>query len=511
MENGHRWGEVATDEQWDDMSALLGEGGPRRHFWLRARGRSKTHDAGSAVLGLMLSGAIRPGDECYTAAAGRDQAGLLARKIRGIAERTPEIAGAIEIQQHKIVCSLSGAVMDVISSDLASSWGRTPRLLFIDEICNHGRDESAKGFVESLLTALPKRRDSVCLAGSTPSAPSHWSFNLWRSAQGDPLWRCSHTSGPAPWQSPEELESERRRLPDSLWRRLFLCQWAEADDALADAESVAACVRASGVLPPRPGLQYVVSFDLSVSSDHTAVSVCHSEVRGGLRVIVVDLVRAWVPRAGRPVDLLDVEAFIGAIAREYGHARVVGDPYQAVAMTQRLREGGLSVRAVNFTAGTNSRRAQMLLRLVRDRAMDLPDDEALRSELLSLRLQEGSTPGVLRLTSESSSGHHDRVTAVMLAAEDLLGQATGNWAEAYGFRLCEGCGRVLTEGVEVCGDCGLAVEVRAAEQVPAGAEPAESNPWMQVYGSSAPDTAARLAALSSLPGQRSTLGSRAGV
>lgn len=509
LENGHRWGEVATDEQWDDMSALLGEGGPRRHFWLRARGRSKTHDAGSAVLGLMLSGAIRPGDECYTAAAGRDQAGLLARKIRGIAERTPEIAGAIEIQQHKIVCSLSGAVMDVISSDLASSWGRTPRLLFIDEICNHGRDESAKGFVESLLTALPKRRDSVCLAGSTPSAPSHWSFNLWRSAQGDPLWRCSHTSGPAPWQSPEELESEKRRLPDSLWRRLFLCEWAEADDALADAESVAACVRGSGVLPPRSGVQYVVSFDLSVSSDHTAVVVAHSEVRGGLRVIVIDLVRAWVPRAGKPVDLLDVESFVNAIAREYGHARIVGDPYQAIAMVQRLREGGLSVRPVTFTAGTNSRRAQMLLRLIRDRAMDLPDDDALRSELLSLRLQEGSTPGTLKLTSESGAGgHFDRVTAAMLAAEDLLGQAGGNWAEAYGLQLCEGCGHVFAEGVEACPACSLAVPVvERAALSPAGS--AESNPWLAVYGSLGPDTAARLSALTALPQQRSTLSGRA--
>lgn len=491
------------------MRALLEPGGPRRHYWLRARGRSKTFDAGAATLAMMLTGGIRAGDEAYAAAAGRDQAGLLAKKIKAVAEQTPELGSAVEVQQHKIVTPMTGAVMDVISSDLASSWGRTPRWLFIDEICNHERNESAKGFIESLLTSLPKRRDSQCLAGSTPSSPSHWSYDLWESAQADPLWRTSRTSGPAPWQDPAELESERRRLPESLWRRLFLCEWAEADDALADAESVAACVRSSGVLPPRPGVQYIVAFDLSVSSDHTAVSVCHSEVRGGLRVIVVDLVRAWVPKSGRPVDLLEVEGFVGVIAREYNHARVVGDPYQAVAMTQRLREGGLQVRAVTFTAGTNSRRAQMLLRLIRDRAMDLPDDDALRSELLSLRLQEGSTPGVLKLTSEAgAAGHHDRVTAVMLAAEDLLGQSTGNWAEAYGGRLCEGCGRVFPGRLESCPECGRVVEVVAPAEVEASAAAAVENPWLAVYGAPVSDAPQRLAGLRGLPGQRSTLAGR---
>ena len=60
LENGSRWGEMATPEQWDDMTALLDGTGPRKHFWLRARGRSKTHDAGSATLAMMLAGGRSP-------------------------------------------------------------------------------------------------------------------------------------------------------------------------------------------------------------------------------------------------------------------------------------------------------------------------------------------------------------------------------------------------------------------------------------------------------------------
>jgi hypothetical protein len=41
LDDGSRWGESATPDQWQDMEALLSASGPRRHFWLRARGRSK--------------------------------------------------------------------------------------------------------------------------------------------------------------------------------------------------------------------------------------------------------------------------------------------------------------------------------------------------------------------------------------------------------------------------------------------------------------------------------------
>ena len=466
LDSGARWGEEAVPEQWADMEALLSPGGPRRHFWLRARGRSKSFDAGAASLAMMLGGVIGPGDEAYAAAAGRDQAGLLVRKVRAIAERTPELAGAVEIQNYRVITPRTGAVLDCMSSDLASSWGRPPRWLFVDEIANHERGEGAQTFIEAMLTSLPKRPDSQCLAATTPSSPSHWSHALWQSALADPLWRCSLTAGPAPWQEAAELESERRRLPDSLWRRLFLCEWAEADDALADAAAVQDCVRHDGALAPQRRVSYIVSFDLSVSGDHTAVVVAHLADEDGRRTVVVDRLEAWVPRGGRQVDLADVEAWISQAARDYNSATVAGDPYQAVSMIQRLREAGLHVKPVTFSAGANSKRAQMLLRLVRDRCLDLPDDRALRTELLSLRLAEGATPGTLKLTADTGTGgHHDRVTALMIAAEHLLGQTGGSWLGAYGLRACGQCGEAYRLERDTCLHCG-------ADNPDAGEEPA---------------------------------------
>jgi Phage Terminase len=443
-EAGHRWGEVATPEQSEDMEALLAGDGPRRHFWLRARGRSKSTDVAAASIAMLLAGGYGAGDELIAAAAGRDQAALIVRKSRGLIERTPEIAGLqVNVERYRVVSGRTGAALEVISSDLASSWGRTPVWAAIDEIGNWGSGESDRLFAESLLTSLVKRTGSRGVLVTTPSSPSHWSYGLWQAAVDDPLWRTSIVSGPAPWQSPAELESERRRLPDSLWRRLFQCEWCAADDALADASAISGCIRHDGPLPPVPGTGYVIAFDLSVSHDHTAVVIAHAAEEDSRRIVVIDRLEAWTPRGGQ-VDLADVEAWIKQASGDYGGASIIGDPYQAASMIQRLRDAGLRVKPVTFSAGSNSRRAQMLLRLLRDRDLDLPADDRLRAELLSLRLTEGSTPGTVRLSSDgSSAGHFDRATAVMLAAEELLSRPQGSYLTAMGIILCpsETCGR----------------------------------------------------------------------
>ncbi|MDB4872840.1 MAG: hypothetical protein JWL97_3844 [Gemmatimonadales bacterium] len=54
------------------------------------------------------------------AAAGRDQAALVVKKIAGLVE-TPELRGAATVGQYRVTASRSGVMLDVISSDLATS------------------------------------------------------------------------------------------------------------------------------------------------------------------------------------------------------------------------------------------------------------------------------------------------------------------------------------------------------------------------------------------------------
>ena len=488
---GHRWGEVATPDQSEDMDALLSGDGPRRHFWLRARGRSKSTDVAAASIAMLLAGGYGAGDELIAAAAGRDQAALIVRKSRGLIERTPSWPACRSRWKGTASCPAAPAPPSRSSPPTSPRAGAAHRRSRRLTRSGTGAAGSLTAlFAESLLTSLVKRAGSRGVLVTTPSSPSHWSYGLWQSAVDDPLWRTSIVSGPAPWQSPAELESERRRLPDSLWRRLFLCEWCAADDALADASAVSGCVRHDGPLPPVPGVGYVIAFDLSVSHDHTAVVVAHAAEEDGRRLVVIDRLEAWAPRGGQ-VDLADVEAWIKQAAGDYGGASIIGDPYQAASMIQRLRDAGLRVKPVTFSAGSNSRRAQMLLRLLRDRDLDLPHDDHLRSELLSLRLTEGSTPGTVRLSSDGSSqGHFDRATAVMLAAEELLGRPQGSYLTAMGIVMCpsEACGRGMhatwPDGKPrtACIHCGTKLDSEAASGPASPAQPEDSpdGPYQQI-------------------------------
>lgn len=483
LDTGDRWGERATDSQWADMRALFDPDGPRRHAWLRSRGFSKTTDTGAATLGLMLSGSVRGGDELYAAAAGREQAGHLARKMRLIAECTPELSGSVDVQNFRVVTPRTGAVLDVISADLATSWGKTPRWLFVDEFCNHDGTETAKGFLDSLLTSLPKRRDSVCVMASTPSSPSHWSHALWLSALADPLWRCSVSDGPAPWQDPVELESERRRLSVAMWRRLFLCEWAELDDQLATLEQVRACIGHDGILAPDPRYSYVTTADLSYARDVTAVSVCHSETRAGREVLVLDRLAAWRPKKGRQVPLAEVGEYVSDRVAEYGGS-IVADPYQAMVLVQGWKEQGLQVKEAKFNPQENSRRASLLLSLIRERQLDLPDDPDLFAEITSLRLAEGSTPGVLKLTTEASAEHHfDRAMTLMMAAQELMSRPAGSWLSAYSMTRCPDCETTYPEHWPLCPKCHPA-EARSAPQRQTEPPPPPPSPagWASAYG-----------------------------
>jgi hypothetical protein len=55
LEDGRRWGEVATDWQWEDAEAILDPASPTpNHFLTRPRGASKTGDLAAVLLVVLL-------------------------------------------------------------------------------------------------------------------------------------------------------------------------------------------------------------------------------------------------------------------------------------------------------------------------------------------------------------------------------------------------------------------------------------------------------------------------
>lgn len=488
LENGQRWGDAATEDQWEDMIALLEpDGGPRWHFWLRSRGRSKTFDTAAATVAFMLAGGAGPGDEMFAAAAGKEQAQLLPGKIQGILRNTPELSGAVEVQQQRVITPRTGAVLNVMSSELATSWGKTPLWVFVDEICNHDNTAEKKAFVNALITALPKRRDSNYLAASNPSFEGHWSYDMWQHAEKSPRWRASAQLGPAPWQDPGELEDMRALLLDYEWERLFLGQWASADDVVADRKALEDCTRTAPAVPPEPGAEYVVTWDIGWRKDHSAVAVAHMGTRAGRKCVIIDRLEAWVPRPGKDVRISEVLDRAAELSAEYNGALLTGDPHEAWQTVQDLKEAGYNVKPADTSPAANSVRAKDLLRLVRDRSLEIPEDGQLQKEFLSLRLAEGTTPGVVRLTSDGSAkGHFDRVTAILYATGEILSRPGQSWREMNG-KLCDciACRKPYLAQRATCPWCGTVNPSAPQPQVRATVSSGEYTPspgsWASAY------------------------------
>src|SRR5436190_22597417 len=105
LEDGHRWGEVAAPFQWADARAVLDPESPTPYSFLtRARGGSKTADLGGMTVVARLAQAPI-GARLYGVAADRDQARLLVDSVAGFVARTPEVRGALDVQQFRVVAS----------------------------------------------------------------------------------------------------------------------------------------------------------------------------------------------------------------------------------------------------------------------------------------------------------------------------------------------------------------------------------------------------------------------
>jgi hypothetical protein len=424
LEDGRRWGEAAVPEQVADAEAILDPESPTPfHYLTRSRGYSKTCDLGGVAIAAMLA-QLPPVSRSYAVAADADQGRLLLDAVRGFATRTEELRGALDVQAARVVATRTGSTLEAVPADAASAWGLRPHLVVVDELSGWPSTSGPRRLWEAVTSAVAKVPGSRLAVITTAGDPAHWSRRVLDHALGDPLWRVHEVAGPAPWLDPERVEEQRRRLPEAIYRRLFLNEWVAADDRLAAPDDLRACVTLTGPLPPEPGRTYAVGLDVGLKRDRTVATVVHGErivgAEGdtvGVRV-VLDRIHTWQGSRLRPVRLAEVEEWLAQAARDYNRATIRFDPYQAAGTVQRLRDRGVRCEEFTFSPSSVARLAVTLLTLIRDRALALPDDEELLDELATVRIRETS-PGVLRMDHDSDR-HDDRAVALALAASYVV-------------------------------------------------------------------------------------------
>jgi hypothetical protein len=414
LEDGRRWGQVATTWQRADATAILdpGEGDPRYHFLTRPRGGSKTVDLAGVTLAALVDQFPR-GRRGYGFAADKDQAGLLLDSVAGFVDRTSEIRGAVSIQASKLVANRSGATFEIMASDASSAWGLRPYLAVIDEIAQWSETRGPRSVWTAIFSAMPKVPDGRLALLSTAGDPAHFAHRILADAKGSSMWRVSEVPGPTPWLSERALEEQRRTLPEWAYRRLHLNEWAAADDRISDPEDLAACVVLDGPLASEERWRYLLTLDIGVKNDRTVLAVTHVESEGGRWRMVLDRMTVWTPSRGNPVSLDEVEAAAEVAARGY-RAELLFDWHQAAQLTQRLQSRGIRCREFVFNPTNISRAALALHELIRTRRLAIPNDADLLEELGNVRLLQTS-PGVYRIDHDPSR-HDDRAIALAMAA-----------------------------------------------------------------------------------------------
>lgn len=421
LESGVTWGDAAYPWQIADVRAILA-GEPLLHFISRPRGASKTSDLAAVVVAFLLE-LLPPGARGFGFAADRDQARLLIEAVAGFVVRTPGLAEVLRVQQLKVTNIDTGAEFEAQAADAASAHGLRAHLLIADELAQWPSTGNARGVWEAVVSTAPKVAGARLVCLTTAGSPDHWSFRVIETARSDEDWRVAELPGPVPWLDPAALQAQQALLSESAFARLHLNQWTEIDDVTLGREVVQACRRDDGALPPVQGRYYVHGVDLSMTSDYTVVATAHLEQRGQDSVVVVDRLRTWKPSRARPIDQEEVESYIVATARRY-RGRVVMDPFQAAYLQKRLRTQGVAAKDAEMTAAGNNKRAIVLHRLLKDARLDIPgDDPELVDELGALAFRENS-PGIYKLDmARGGLGHHDRSTAISIAAEALLAGA----------------------------------------------------------------------------------------
>ena len=419
LDTGRRWGEVATAVQRENAASVLtaGPDDARLHWCEWPKGHSKSTDAGCLSAVWLLDQAVELA-EGYVVSSDEDQSNRLLDRARGVIRRTG-LDSVLRVEAKRVSNVRTGARVVALAADVSSSEGLLSPWYIVDELPRWKTSQNARDMWTSVFSGVPKVPDARLLVLGHAGDPAHWAYKVREQARTSPRWRFLRVDGPTPWLSPVDLEEQRALLLPSQFAQRFLNVWTAGEDRLADRDDVAACVGGHEVLERRPGFRYVTGLDVGLTDDRCVATVSHRD--GDL--VVVDRQQVWSGTKATPVNLSVVEGWLRQAHRDYG-GPVVADPYQAVHLAQRLRASGVRVEEFAFSSQSVGRLAVTLFRLIRDRQLLLPADDALVDELVNARLRE-TAPGVFRIDHDASA-HDDRVISLALAAHRLVSRPAGH-------------------------------------------------------------------------------------
>lgn len=369
-----------------------------------------------------------PYAEAYCVANDFEQAqGRVYQAIVRIIEASPLLRSSAKITANRITFRSTGASITALASDYAGAAGANPTITIFDELWGYTSERSQRLWDEMI--PVPTRKVSVRLTVTYAGfvAESDLLEGLYRRGlQGEEiapslyrqfgllmLW--SHDPV-APWQTPEWIEQMRSQLRPNAYLRMIENKWVTSESTFIEAEAWDGCVDPQAAPVPRdPAMPIWVGVDASVKHDSTAV-VATTYDRGAKKVLLV-WHRVFQPSPDDPLDFENtIERALLDLRNRFYLREVRYDPYQMVAVAQRLQRAGVPMVEFSQTPANLTEASNNLYELVRGRNLILYPDAAMRKSALQAVALEGARGW--RITKEKQS---HRIDAIIALAQACLG------------------------------------------------------------------------------------------
>lgn len=360
-----------------------------------------------------------PSPEVYGCAGDKDQARIIFRTVRKAFERSPGLRPFVKLYGDAIERIDGEGFYRVLSADAPTSHGFNPSCVIWDELWNQPSYD-----LWEALTHSPARRSPFHFVVTYAGYQARTGNLLWdlyeRGLRGDDprqytFWRSGPDANPSSWVTKEYLESQRRRLPDHIFRRLHFNEWSVARETKVF--RVPSECWLGAFEEPLDRATYVAGIDLAKARDFTAWFVIRTDVRP---YRVVDFGK--LPHMDYTAQ---VEQLTAKLQRFRNPTCLVDKGAAGTAVVEILLKRGLRVREFSFTAQTKPEIVSALAVAFEQRQITLPDSGRTLDEkrfILDLEAEIFNfEPTVLKsghVRYESAQGYHDDlVMALCLAFE----------------------------------------------------------------------------------------------
>jgi phage terminase large subunit-like protein len=458
------WQKERFDAILPALLSVMGLAGKARHQYVweeTARGHSKSSDLALLATWAMCC-STRP-IRLVAAAADKDQATIIRAAIALIVRSNPLLdwarkdaegkrTGWLDCQADKVVNKAEGmgsygSELNIISSDVASSYGTLADVIILDEVTHW--PVKGEGLWSSLFSAAAKKPNCALICISNAGFKESWQWALREAIRNDPDWKFRHIDGPvASWITQEKLDAQRRLLMPVVFNRMWKNIWAEgAGDAIAE-DLIQAALTQSGPMAWEQGWVFVAGLDIGLTRDACAFVVVgrhvgwvertpkqrkryHATVEAMMDLGMMERppdeedvvihpatgrvrlgsVQIWRPSPGCPVQLEEVENAIVAAHRRYNLSAVGYDPWQAAYLAERLNKQGIGAVPIDPVPANLKAMASVTIETLQDKQLDIFPDPDLLRDLRALRVVERQY-GVRLESPRGPSGHGDAASAL---------------------------------------------------------------------------------------------------